>query len=341
MEDFMAELKRQPIWFLWQWKSSKTGKQTKVPISAHGGPTGTSAEWAHTWVTYNEAVAAVETQHAAGIGFKVPEGYFFFDADDYALDDPFIQTILERFNSYTERSVSGGGIHIYGKCDFSQLPIVTDKDGKPKLDKAFYSKNPHNRLELYVGGLTNRFAVFTGDVVWEQPLKDCTAAVLTTLEKNMRRSEKQRYSESRDGDKPTFDLICNLRKQKNGDKFKKLFDDGDVTGYGSRSEADAALCALLAFRTGPDHAAIDELFRQSALYREKWERKDYRESTIQLGIDACGGEYHRSKMPHPYFIKFNEETGQSYVSVPLLAKYVREHLCYVLVRDNGKQGQLK
>ena len=60
MEDFMAELKQQPIWFLWQWKSNKTGKQTKVPLSAHGGPTGTSAEWAHTWVTYDEAVAAVE-----------------------------------------------------------------------------------------------------------------------------------------------------------------------------------------------------------------------------------------------------------------------------------------
>ena len=341
MEDFMAELKQQPIWFLWQWKSSKTGKQTKVPLSAHGGPTGTSAEWSHTWVTHDEAVTAIETQHAAGVGFKVPEGYFFFDADDYALDDPFIQTILERFNSYTERSVSGGGIHIYGKCDFSQLPVITDKDGKPKLDKAYYSKNPHNRLELYVGGLTNRFAVFTGDVVWEQPLKECTAAVLTTLEKNMRRTEKQRYSESRDGDKPTFDLICNLRKQKNGDKFKKLFDDGDVSNYGSRSEADAALCALLAFRTGPDPAAIDELFRQSALYREKWERADYREATIQLGIDACGGEYHRSQMPHPYFIKFNEETGQPYVSVPLLAKYVRQHLWYVLVRDTGKQGLLK
>lgn len=341
MEDFMAELKRQRIWFLWQWKSNKTGKPTKVPVSAYGGPTGTSEEWSHTWVTYDDAIAAVDIQHAAGVGFKVPEGYFFFDADDYALDDPFIQMFLERFNSYTERSVSGGGIHIYGKCDFSKLPIVADKDGKPKLDKAYYSKNPHNHLELYVGGLTNRFAVFTGDVVWEQPLKDCTAAVLTTLEKNMRRSEKQRYSESRDGDKPTFDLICNLRKQKNGDKFKKLFDDGDISGYGSRSEADAALCALIAFRTGPDHAAIDELFRQSALYREKWERQDYREATIQYGIEACGGEYHRSQMPHPYFIKFNEETGQPYVSVPLLARYVREHLCYVLVRDNGKQGLLK
>lgn len=34
-------------------------------------------------------------------------------------------------------------------------------------------------------------------------------------------------------------------------------------------------------------------------------------------------------------------TGEPYVSVPLLAKYVREHLQYLLVRDNGKQGLLK
>ena len=47
------------------------------------------------------------------------------------------------------------------------------------------------------------------------------------------------------------------------------------------------------------------------------------------------------KMEHPDFIKFNEQTGEPYVSVPLLAKYVREHLQYILVRDNGKQGLLK
>lgn len=39
--------------------------------------------------------------------------------------------------------------------------------------------------------------------------------------------------------------------------------------------------------------------------------------------------------------KFSEQTGEPYVSVPLLAKYVREHLQYILVRDNGKQALLK
>lgn len=341
MQDFMAELKAMPIWFHWHWEQDKNGRQTKVPHAARGGATGTSENWSHTWVTYEEALALKDEQHASGLGFKVPSGYFFLDADHYGLDDPFMQVLLERFNSYTERSVSGGGIHIYGKCDVGKLPIVTDKNGKQKLDGAFYVKNPGNRLELYIGDLTNRFAVFTGDVVWEQPLKDCTSAVHTTLDKNMRRSEKKKYSESRDGDKVIFDLICNLRKQKNGDKFRKLFDDGDISDYGSHSEADAALCALIAFRTGDDPEMIDTLFRQSALYREKWERDDYRSATINIGIRACNGEYHRSKMPHPYFIKFNDETGQPYISIPLLAKYVREHLCYLLVRDNGKQGLLR
>ena len=71
------------------------------------------------------------------------------------------------------------------------------------------------------------------------------------------------------------------------------------------------------------------------------ERDDYRENTINAGISACNGVFHRSKMEHPDFIKFNEPTGEPYVSVPLLAKYVREHLQYSLVRDNGKQGLLK
>ena len=152
MQDFMAELKAMPIWFHWHWEQDKNGRQTKVPHAARGGATGTSEQWAHTWVTYDEALSLKEEQHASGLGFKVPSGYFFLDADHYGFEDPFIQLLLERFNSYTERSVSGGGIHIYGKCDVGKLPFVTDKNGKPKLDGAFYVKNPGNRLELYIYG---------------------------------------------------------------------------------------------------------------------------------------------------------------------------------------------
>lgn len=46
-------------------------------------------------------------------------------------------------------------------------------------------------------------------------------------------------------------------------------------------------------------------------------------------------------MEHPEFIRFDERTFKPYISVPLLAKYAREHMQYVLVRDNGKQALLK
>lgn len=86
----------------------------------------------------------------------------------------------------------------------------------------------------------------------------------------MRRKPKSSYSTKRDGDRALFDTVCDLRKQKNGEKFSKLYDNGDFSDYGSQSEADAALCAMIAFSIGPDPAAIDEVFRSLALYREKW-----------------------------------------------------------------------
>lgn len=337
----MDELKAQKIWFCWNYET-RNGKRTKVPVSAYGTSTGKNAPYAHTWVTYDEAVKAAKEHGDDGVGFKIPEGYFFLDIDHKDLLDPLVQTLLERFDSYTEYSVSGGGVHIYGKCDISRIPTYMDEKGKLRLDKAFYQKNPNNKTELYCGGITNRFAVFTGNVIRDVPLKECTDALLTTLDKNMRRAQKQKYSEKRDGgDKEVFDIVANLLKQKNGEKFRSLYCDGDFSGYGSQSEADCALCAMIAFRTGADSQMIDTVFRSSALMRDKWNRDDYRESTIEKGIEACNGIFHRSKMEHPDFIRFSDQTGEPYVVVPLLAKHVREHLDYILVRDNGKQGLLK
>lgn len=334
-------LKQQKIWVCWRYET-RNDKRTKVPITPGGAAVGTSPTYAHKWVTYDEAVKAAAENGYDGVGFVIPEGLFFLDIDHKELSDPFVQTILSRFNTYAERSVSGEGIHVYGKVDIAEIPTRQDKNGKQRLDTTrYYTKNPHNSMEIYFGGLTNRFAAYTGDVVVDAPLRDCTEAILITLDTDMRRSKKKmRYSAKRDGDRVTFDIICSLRKQTNGEKFSKLFDDGDYSDYGSPSEADAALCSIIAFRTGPNPEMIDAIFRQSALYRDKWEREDYRDATIAFGIQSCNGTFHQSVMPHPEFIRFDQKTGAPRVVVPLLAKYVREHLHYILVRDNGKQGLL-
>lgn len=336
----MQELMDMKIWVLWEWRLEK-GRRVKKPFAADGGPTGTDEKHKHTLVNYAEAVTAMEkfSDRAAGLGFVIPERYFFLDIDHRGKEDALVQIMLRRFDSYAEYSVSGNGVHIYGKCDLSQVPACRDNSGKLRLDRRFYMKNPHNGVELYIGGVTNRFAAFTGDTINDAPLRDCTQALLTTLDKDMRRKPKAKYSAKRDGeDRELFDIICDLRKQKNGEKFAKLFDHGDISDYGSHSEADAALCAMIAFRTGPDPETVENVFACSALVRDKWtEREDYREATVATGIEACHGVFHRSKMAHPYFIKF-KENGTPYVHDALLAKWTREHLDYRLVRDSGKQG---
>lgn len=44
------------------------------------------------------------------------------------------------------------------------------------------------------------------------------------MDKEMRKKPKAKYSAKRDGDRAVFDIVCDLRKQKNGDKFIRLYD---------------------------------------------------------------------------------------------------------------------
>jgi hypothetical protein len=86
------------------------------------------------------------------------------------------------------------------------------------------------------------------------------------------------------------EIIEKASAAENSAKFLRLWG-GDTSGYEhddnkGHSEADLALCAMLAFWTGPDPDRIAKLFRQSGLYRKKWERADYRERTIARALDG-------------------------------------------------------
>lgn len=95
-------------------------------------------------------------------------------------------------------------------------------------------------------------------------------------------------------------LIERAKRSKSGTQFAALWS-GDITGYKSASEADIALCNALAFWTNKDAARIDQLFRQSGLMREKWDRptagSTYGAITIQNAIDTTQQGYD----PQAYF----------------------------------------
>jgi P4 family phage/plasmid primase-like protien len=88
-------------------------------------------------------------------------------------------------------------------------------------------------------------------------------------------------------------LLTKARKAKAGAKFSALYDRGDWQGQGfpSQSEADLWLTGRLAFWTGRDCAQIDSLFRRSALMREKWNRDDYRQHTLDTAVTGCSRVY--------------------------------------------------
>jgi primase-polymerase (primpol)-like protein len=87
------------------------------------------------------------------------------------------------------------------------------------------------------------------------------------------------------------ELLSRARNAANGAKFNRLWR-GNSSGYESHSEADLALCAMLAFWTGGDPHRIENLFSRSGLVRDKWrKRPGYRKRTIQNAIQNCSEFY--------------------------------------------------
>ena len=340
----MKNLKEKRLWLLWK-KQVRDGKTAKVPFAVNGGKTGTNKEYCKTWVTYQEAEQAAKKEQGVGIGFKIPNNVFFLDIDHKDLDDPVVKDILSMFNTYTEFSVSGDGIHVYGYLDLTRLPTRIDtKTNRRKLRPEYYIHHPTNGLELYVGELTNRYAAYTGNVIVDAPLRDCTDAVIEVLNRYMRRpvkkAAKSKTKKPGNLDKRADNIIQALRSQKNGLKFSRLFDYGEMENCTDHSKLDIVLCALIALRTKDDKELLDAVFRKSALYREdKWEREDYREETIRRAIELRDRKQERSTKIPP-FVKINEN-GVARVSAPLLAKYAQANLDYLLVRDNGTESVMK
>ncbi|NEU59140.1 hypothetical protein [Halorussus sp. MSC15.2] len=286
------ELCEREQWVCWR-EEERDGKATKIPVTPGSGEFASSTD-SETWTEFETALDYVETGSADGIGFvftdddpivgvdlddcRDPETG---DADDAALD------IIERLDSYTEVSPSGTGYHVLIK---GELP-----DGR----------NRRGSFELYD---TARFFPVTGDHVEETPTRvarrqDALAAIHreyvqdtgddSETEPDRRGSTDEGSatdgSDNVDVDLEDEELLEKAMNASNGAKFERLWK-GNTGGYESQSEADMAICNLLAFWTGGDQTRMDDLFRQSGLFREKWDEvhyadgSTYGEKTIERAV---------------------------------------------------------
>ena len=170
-------------------------------------------------------------------------------------------TIVDHLSTYGEKSPGGRGLRLMA---YGQLPPEGRKAGS---------------FECYSEG---RYLTFTGYVLGDvKPIlhrQDAIDHIHRERFPNVY-APKPEPSEAVSSNLDDAHLIEKALAARNGGAFGRLWN-GDWSVYPSRSEADFALCSRLAFWTGGDAEQIDRLFRQSALYRMKWERQDYRESTI-------------------------------------------------------------
>ena len=259
-------LKIFPNWVCWG-KKGTTGKAYKIPYNPVTGK-GAKANDPSTWVDFETAVQAVERGEYAGIGieFHPDNGIMGIDFD-HCIDpethslNPWVREWVNQFDSYTEISQSGTGIHI---LVFGSLP----------QNKGIHAE----QVEMYDSG---RYFALTGNTESPRDIRDAQD-VVQRLYEAVKKPEREPIKENTEGKSPLSDaaaIIEKARKAKNGARFEKLFS-GDTSDYGNdHSRADEALCDILAFYT-KDPKLIDAVFRQSGLMRDKWGEPRGKNQTI-------------------------------------------------------------
>jgi putative DNA primase/helicase len=113
-EDIPEELKARPQWVVWK---AVGDKPDKVPYSATIDRKASSTDLL-TWGTFEEALEAYKNDEFAGVGFvfSSADPYTGIDIDRCVDEDGTIALwaleIARYFNSYTELSATGTGLHI-------------------------------------------------------------------------------------------------------------------------------------------------------------------------------------------------------------------------------------
>ena len=241
------------------WKyEQRDGNQTKVPYIP-GTTRRADVSNPATFAAFDAAASATDYD---GIGIRVSGRIVGIDLD-HCIENgkllPWAQPIVDRFrDTYIEISPSGTGLRI-----FCLLP------GDFRYDtQTYYIK--HGDIEIYIPSHTNRFLTVTGNALTEADVAETAEALVWLLDAYMRRPTPPPPSAAVLGTSYLSDdsVIAKASEAQNGEKFCRLWS-GDITGYPSHSEADAALTSMLAFWCGGDAGQIDRLFRQSGLMREK------------------------------------------------------------------------
>lgn len=284
----------RPQWLCWR-TETRDGTETKVPIDPRNGHVAAATD-PDTWVPFTLARDAAGAVGAGGLGFAfaTDDPLVGIDLDDCRdpkeghVDDWALE-LVDELDSYTEVSPSGTGLHVILAGDLPE------------------GRNRRGHVECYD---RNRYFTVTGDHLPGTPddVESRPEALVEFHEAYLGESSTGDVHSATDSGTPSREdcaqlsdgaVLARARHATNGRKFSRLWA-GNTGGYESHSEADMALCCLLAFWTARDAAQLDRLYRQSGLYRDKWDEvhyadgSTYGEKTIERAIRRTSEVYESS-----------------------------------------------
>lgn len=282
-------------WVAWKYSFRDSGgrsRMCKVPVSPTSKTTARS-DSPETWSDFQTAWAYYEANRRwlAGVGYV------------FSPDDPFVgidldscrdhrtgclaawaEQIVRDLDSYTEVSPSGTGLKVILMSD---QKVPSRRRSSPEVE--VYSSHRFFTITGHALPGLSRVENRTTEIsqIHAQLFPEQTAVEGNTV--NM---------EPGGGGVSDEEILKRAFTAGNRDKFLALWKGSLEHHAGNHSQADLSLCRILAFWVGPYPDQIDRIFRRSALFRAKWDKRHfangstYGDETIRKAIMAQGKTYY-------------------------------------------------
>lgn len=272
-ENVPQEMIDKPNWCVLRTrKNEERGKLEKFIIDCHTGKFAKSDDCS-TWSDFESAVSYAKKNGGVSLVYALDGKDEIACIDlDHCIDENgefsnLAKEVIAASNgTYCEQSISGTGLHLFGKTKGMDLRTFS-KDG----DLEFYQKV--------------HFIAMTGNILDENKLESFdTPEMKALLERKCdKRPTTQGIGQGVEGLSTMSDreVVEKAIASKHGDTFKALYEGVDLQN--NHSNSDMSLMNRLAFWCNGDKEQVLRIFATSGLYREN-KSPEYYEYTASKAI---------------------------------------------------------